>query len=160
MAFAWRRRPRNHDGQTRFWRVCFRFPSNIKPHTSTMSPWIPSVISPSSFRSFCLGNDAVLGGVGGILQARSRRLGRKSVSVFGGGMVDFLSLAQSADVNVFPFYLCPDFTTILYLASFLLFPPESSLNEFVITKLTITLTMAHSSFSLHYSRRSISSIPF
>jgi hypothetical protein len=40
----------------------------------------------------------------------TRRLGREPVSVSGGGVVDFLSLAQPAAVDVFPFYLCPDFT--------------------------------------------------
>src|SRR6266566_295975 len=39
----------------------------------------------------------------------ARRLDRESVSVFGGGLVDFLSLAQSAAMDVFPFYLCSDF---------------------------------------------------
>ncbi len=39
-----------------------------------------------------------------------RRLGRESVSVPGGGVVDFLSLAQPTAVDTFPFYLCPDFT--------------------------------------------------
>src|SRR5205823_14229983 len=39
----------------------------------------------------------------------ARRLGRKSVSVFGGGVVDFLSLAQPTAVDIFPFYLCSDF---------------------------------------------------
>ena len=34
----------------------------------------------------------------------------ESVSIFGGGAADFLSLAQSAAVDIFPFYLCPDFT--------------------------------------------------
>jgi hypothetical protein len=61
----------------------------------------------------------------------ARRLGRESVSVSGGGVVDFLSLAQPAAVDIFPFYLCPDFTAILYLASIVLFPPESSLDKFV-----------------------------
>jgi hypothetical protein len=65
-----------------------------------------------------LGMTRVLAGVGEILQARSRRrlylgarrLGRESFSIFGGGMVDFLSLAQSTAVDIFPFCLCPDFT--------------------------------------------------
>jgi len=61
----------------------------------------------------------------------TRRLGRESVSVFGGGGVDFLSLAQPAAVDIFPFYLCPDSPTILNLASIVLFPPESSLDDFV-----------------------------
>ena len=61
----------------------------------------------------------------------ARRLGRESVSVSGGGVVDFLSLAQPAAVDIFPFYLCPDFTAILYLASIVLFPPESSFGKFV-----------------------------
>ena len=39
----------------------------------------------------------------------ARRLGREPVSVSGGGVVDFLSLAPPAAVAVFPFYLCPDF---------------------------------------------------
>jgi hypothetical protein len=37
------------------------------------------------------------------------RVGGEFVSIFGGGMVDLLSLAQSTAVDVFPFYLCPDF---------------------------------------------------
>ena len=40
----------------------------------------------------------------------TRRLSREPVSVSGGGVVDFLSLAQPAAVDIFPFYLCPDFT--------------------------------------------------
>ena len=40
----------------------------------------------------------------------TRRLGREPVSVSGGGVADFLSLAQPAAVDVFPFHLCPDFT--------------------------------------------------
>jgi len=38
---------------------------------------------------------------------------RESVSVFGGGVVAFLSLAQPTAVDIFPFYLCPDFTRYL-----------------------------------------------
>ena len=34
-------------------------------------------------------------------------------------------------MDIFPFYLCPDSPTILNLASIVLFPPESSLDEFV-----------------------------
>ena len=41
---------------------------------------------------------------------RTRHLDRESVSVFGGGVVAFLSLAQPTAVDIFPFYLCPDFT--------------------------------------------------
>src|SRR6266567_4340256 len=37
-------------------------------------------------------------------------LGGESVSVSGGGVVDFLSLAQPAAVDIFPFYLCSDFS--------------------------------------------------
>src|SRR5712671_4117841 len=43
----------------------------------------------------------------------TRRLGREPVSVSGGGVVDFLSLAHPAAVDIFPFYLCPDFTHLL-----------------------------------------------
>jgi hypothetical protein len=64
-----------------------------------------------------LGMTRVLAGVGEMLQALAspallgtRHLGREPVSVFGGGVVDFLSLAQPAAVDIFPFYLCPDFT--------------------------------------------------
>jgi hypothetical protein len=89
----------------------------------------------------------------------ARRLGRESVSVSGGGVVDFLSLAQPAAVDIFPFYLCPDFTAILYLASIVLFPPESSLDDFVNYK-----TQYYSNYRVFFilfavSRRSISSIP-
>jgi hypothetical protein len=48
--------------------------------------------------------------------------------------------------------------TILYLASIILFPPESAPDEFVDYKLTITLITGHSSSSLVYLRRSMSSI--
>jgi len=47
-------------------------------------------------------------------------------------VVDFLSLAQPAAVDILPFYLCPDFTHHLILG---LFPPECSLNEFVNYKM-------------------------
>jgi len=65
-----------------------------------------------------LGMTRVLAGVGEMLQARSRRRlywvhAVWVVNLFlylGGGLVDFLSLAQSAAVDIFPFYLCPDFT--------------------------------------------------
>jgi hypothetical protein len=77
---------------------------------------LPSVISVLISIILALGMTRVLAGVGEMLQARSRRrlywshrLDRESLSVFGGGMVDFLSLAQSAAVDVFPFYLCSDF---------------------------------------------------
>jgi len=43
----------------------------------------------------------------------TRHLDRESVSVFGGGVVAFLSLAQPTAVDIFPFYLCPDFTRYL-----------------------------------------------
>ena len=64
-----------------------------------------------------LGMTRVLAGVGEMLQAPraspallgAHRLGHKSVSVSGGGVVDFLSLAQPAAVDIFPFYLCSDF---------------------------------------------------
>jgi hypothetical protein len=45
--------------------------------------------------------------------------------------VDFLSLAQPAAVDIFPFTFVLISPTILYLASIVLFPPESSLDEFV-----------------------------
>ena len=61
----------------------------------------------------------------------TRRLGRESVSVFGGGVVDFLSLAQPAAVDIFPFYLCPDCTHHLVSGLYRSFPPESSLDDFV-----------------------------
>jgi hypothetical protein len=46
-------------------------------------------------------------------------------------VVDFLSLAQPAAVDIFPFYLCPDFTHHLVSGLIVLFPPESSLDDFV-----------------------------
>jgi len=61
----------------------------------------------------------------------TRRLGREPVSVSGGGVVDFLSLAHPAAVDIFPFYLCPDFTHLLVPGLYHSFPPESSLDEFV-----------------------------
>ena len=42
-----------------------------------------------------------------------------------------VSKAQSAAMDIFPFYLCPDSPSNFYLASAVLFPPESSLDEFV-----------------------------
>src|SRR5438067_5675190 len=83
-----------------------------------MFRWIRSGISPSSFRSFCLGNDAgprrrrraAAGALASPALLGARRLGRESVSVPGGGVVDFLSLAQPTAVDTFSFYLCPDFT--------------------------------------------------
>jgi len=45
--------------------------------------------------------------------------------------VDFLSLAQPAAVDTFPFIFVLISPTILYLASIVLFPPESSLDDFV-----------------------------
>ena len=73
------------------------------------------------FDHFGLGNDAgprrrredVAGALASPALLGARRLGRESVSIFGGSMVDFLSLAQSTAVDVFPFYLCPDFTHLL-----------------------------------------------
>ena len=46
-------------------------------------------------------------------------------------MVDFLSLAQPAAADIFPFYLCPDFTHHLVPGPYRCFSPESSLDEFV-----------------------------
>src|SRR6266478_5009930 len=68
-----------------------------------------------------LGMTRVLAGVGEMLQARSRRRlywvhAVWVVNLFlylVVGVVDFLSLAQSTAVDVFPFYLCPDFTHFL-----------------------------------------------
>src|SRR6266481_6146178 len=39
----------------------------------------------------------------------TRGLGREPVSVSAGGVVEFLSLAQPAAMDLFPFYLCSDF---------------------------------------------------
>ena len=61
----------------------------------------------------------------------TRRLGREPVSVSGGGVVDFLSLAQPAAVGIFLFYRCPDFTHHLVPGLYRSFPPESSLDDFV-----------------------------
>ena len=60
----------------------------------------------------------VLAGVGDMLQARSRRhiywvarrLDRQSFPLSGYCLVDLLSLAQSADLDVFPFRLRPHLT--------------------------------------------------
>ena len=65
-----------------------------------------------------LGMTRALAGVSEMLQARSRRrlYWVRAVwvvnlfSVSGGGVVDFLSLAQPAAVDIFLFYRCPDFT--------------------------------------------------
>ena len=65
-----------------------------------------------------LGNDAgpgrrrrdAAGALASTALSGTRRLGREPVSVFGGGVVDFLSLAQPAAVDISPFYLCPDCT--------------------------------------------------
>jgi hypothetical protein len=89
----------------------------------------------------------------------TRRLGREPVSVFGGGVMDFLSLAQPAAVDISPFYLCPDFTHDLVPGLPFFFRPSLLWMSSSITKRTITPTIAYSSFSSQYSRRSISSIP-
>jgi hypothetical protein len=60
----------------------------------------------------------------------ARRLDRESLSVFGGGMVDFLSLAQSAAVDVFC-YLCSDFAHDLIPGLHPSFSPESTPDKFV-----------------------------
>jgi hypothetical protein len=59
------------------------------------------------------------------------RVGGEFVSIFGGGMVDLLPLAQSTAVDVFLFIFVLISPTILYLASIILFPPESAPDEFV-----------------------------
>jgi hypothetical protein len=81
-----------------------------------MSPWIPSVISLLTSIILALGMTRVLAGVGEMLQARSRRRlywctpsGSRISFCIWWWQVDFLSLAQSAAVDVFPFYVCSDF---------------------------------------------------
>jgi len=99
------------------------FPLPIKHQTSYIKhgPMDPfSYLSVLISIILALGMTRVLAGVGEMLQARSRRRlywvhAVESVFVFGGGMVDFLSLAQSAALDIFPFYLCPDFTHHLVL---------------------------------------------
>ena len=86
-----------------------------------------------------LGNDAgpgrrrrdAAGALASTALSGTPRLGREPVSVFGGGVVDFLSLAQPAAVDISLFIFVLIAPTILYLASIVLFPPESSLDEFV-----------------------------
>ena len=81
----------------------------------------------------------VLAGVGEMLQARSRRRlywvhAVWVVNLFLYLVVawwDFLSLAQPAAVDIFLFIFVLIAPTILYLASIVLFPPESSLDDFV-----------------------------
>ena len=114
-----------------------------------------------------LGMMRVLAGVGEMLQARS---GRRLYWVHAVWVVNlFLYLVvawwifyrwrnqQPWTFFLFIFVLIS--LTILYLASIVLFPPASSLGEFVNYKTHYYSTIAYSSFPSHYTRRSISSIP-
>ena len=94
------------------------FPLPIKHQTSYLKhgPMDPfSYLSVLISIILALGMTRVLAGVGEMLQARSRRRlywvhAVWVVNLFLYLVVDFLSLAQPAAVDIFPFYLCPDFT--------------------------------------------------
>src|SRR5438067_13569231 len=132
-----------------------------------MFRWIRSGISPSSFRSFCLGNDAgprrrrrdAAGALASPALLGARRLGRESVSVPGGGVVDFYRWRNQQPWALFLFTFVLISPTILYWPLSFFFRPSLLWMTSSITKRTITPTTAYSSFSSQYSRRSISSIP-
>src|SRR5207248_4347726 len=111
-------RARNRAGETRFCASVsvFHQTSNLI-HQTCPNGFIQLSLRPH-FDHPGLGNDAgpcrrrrdATGALASPALLGTRRLGRESVSVFDGGVVDFLSLAQSTAVDIFPFYLCPDFT--------------------------------------------------
>src|SRR5438876_12277213 len=111
-----------------------------------------------------LGMTRVLAGVGEMLQARSRRRLYWVHAVWVVNLFLYLLVAwwifyrwrnqQPGTFFLFIFVLISP--TILYLVSILLFHPSLLLMSYLITKLTIVPTIAHSSSSSHYSRQSIS----
>jgi len=114
-----------------------------------------------------LGMTRVLAGVGEMLQARSRRQLYWLHAVWVVNLFPYLVVAwwifyrwrnqQPWTFFLFIFVLIAP--TILYLASIVLFPPESFLDDFVNYKTHYYSNHRVFLFSSQYSRRSISSIP-
>ena len=119
-------------------RACFRFPSNIKLHTSNISHGSVQLSLRPHFDHFGLGHDADLAGVGEMLQARSSRLYWVH-AVWVPNLFLYLVVVwwifyrwrnqQPWTFFLFIFVLISP--TILYQACLLLFPPESAPDEFV-----------------------------
>src|SRR5437773_4534558 len=132
MSLRLRRRARNHDEVTHFYASRRRGSSPLRKDRNFMRSRYNDVTLLTIQRAYhgCLqlsfgphldhsgfGNDAgpsrrrrdAAGALAAPALLGACCLGGESVSVSGGGVVDFLSLAQPAAVDIFPFYLCSDF---------------------------------------------------